>query len=206
LKAGCVVVSVEYRLAPESPYPGPVEDSYAALTWTADNADRLGIDPARIGVGGVSAGGGLAAATALMARDRGGPQLKFQLLEIPVTDTTLSQPSVEEFATGYGLTRAELSEGYGFYLPDDTQAHEPYASPLLADDLSGLPSAFVLTCECDPLRDEGEAYAARLRAAGVDATLYRAAGHIHGSTYMTRFLPSARAALAATTAALANGL
>ncbi|KAA1415956.1 alpha/beta hydrolase [Nocardioides humilatus] len=206
LKAGCVVVSVDYRLAPESPYPAAVEDAYAALRWVFDQAEMLGVDARAISIGGVSAGGGIAAATAIVARDRGGPALRFQLLEIPVTDLTLSQPSTQEFAEGFLLTRAELCEGYGFYVPDPGRRTDPYASPLLAADLKGLPPAFILTAECDPLRDEGEAYGRRLEGAGVPVRVHRASGHVHGSTYLTRFMPSARAALAATTAALAEGL
>ena len=199
---GCAVASVEYRLPPEYPYPTPPEDCYAALCWVAQNAGMLGVDASRISVGGVSAGGALAAAVTMMARDRAGPSLVFQLLEIPVTDTTLSQPSMATFATGYLLTRAELVEGYGFYLSDPAQAQEAYASPLLAKDLTGLPPAFVMTAEYDPLRDEGEAYARRLKEAGVPVRLRRYAGHLHGSIYITRWMPSARKASADACAAL----
>ena len=201
---GCVVFSVEYRLAPEFPYPTGVEDCYASYCWLARHAAELGVDPARISVGGVSAGGTMAAAVSLLARDRSGPPPLLQVLEIPATDLTMSQPSVDEFADGYVLTRASLREGYDFYTPDASRRREPYASPLLAADLSGLPPAYVLTCECDPLRDEGEAYAARLAAAGGRVSTYRAAGHVHGSTYLTRFLPSARQAVAGTCAVLAT--
>lgn len=198
----CVVASVDYRLAPDHPYPTGLEDGYAALTWLVEHATELGVDPQRITVGGFSAGGGLAAAIALLARDRGGPRLVGQALESPILDLTLSTDSMREFACGYSLTRASLVEAYGFYLGKTGRATDPYASPLLADDLTGLPPAYVLTCECDPLRDEGEAYAARLAAAGVPVESHRVRGHLHGSIYLTRLLPSARRAVARTEAAL----
>ncbi len=191
-KARCVVVSVEYRLAPEHKFPTQPEDCYAALAWTAGHAEMLGIDPRRLSIGGTSAGGSLAAAVTLMARDRGGPQLIFQLLEIPATDCTMSQPSIDLFANGYLLTRAAMQEAVRFYLADPTQATEPYASPMLAPDLSRLPPALILTAEYDPLRDEGELYGERLRAAGVPAVVRRYPGHIHGSFFATRLLPSSR--------------
>lgn len=204
--ADCQVFSVDYRLAPEHPFPTAAEDGYAALLWLAAHADELGVDLDRLSVGGISAGGGLAATLTLMVRDRGGPRICFLAVDIPALDATMSQPSIEEFAEGYRLTRKSLVEAYAFYLPDPALARHPYASPLLAEDLSGLPPAFVLTCECDPLRDEGEAYARRLREAGVAVSTYRAAGHIHSSTYLTRLLPSARRAVAATTQALRKAL
>ncbi|MFC4944108.1 alpha/beta hydrolase [Pseudonocardia sp. GCM10023141] len=202
-KVGCVVVSVDYRLAPEHPYPVPVQDCYAALRWTVASAAELGIDPSRVSIGGSSAGGSLAAATTLMARDRGGPALVFQLLEVPVTDATLSAPSMAEFAEGYLLTRADMERGVGYYLGDGARAREDYASPLLAADLTGLPPALIMTAEFDPLRDEGEAYGRRLAQSGVPVTVTRYAGHVHGSTYLTRLLPSARRFLAQGCAALA---
>jgi acetyl esterase len=190
--AHCAVASVGYRLAPEHPWPAAPDDAYAALEWLARSADELGVDAARMSIGGVSAGANIAAVTAIAARDRGGPSLVLQLLEIPVTDLTQSQPSMTAFATGYVATRAELAEGNEYYVPDPAQRADPRVSPLFAD-LAGLPPAYVLTCEYDPLRDDGEAYADRLRAAGVPTELVRARGHIHGSTYATVwYLPSAR--------------
>ncbi|HEY0238734.1 MAG TPA: alpha/beta hydrolase [Friedmanniella sp.] len=194
------VFSVEYRLAPEHPYPAGVEDCYAALLWIAGRAAELGVDLSRLSVGGVSAGGGLAAAVALLARDRSGPALVLQLLEIPMVDPSMSQPSLQTYATGFGLTRAEVAEGWRSYLGGTTP--DAYAGAFGAEDLSGLPPAAVLTAGCDPLRDEGEAYAARLRAAGVPVATYRAHGHVHSSHYLTRFLPSARRAVGWTTDAL----
>jgi acetyl esterase len=188
--AGCVVASVDYRLAPEHPFPTGAEDCYAALRWLVDNAAELNVDASRVSVGGGSAGGNLAAVVALMARDRGGPQLVFQVLEIPVTDLTLSHPSIEENAEGYMLTRAGMETAVTFYTPDPKDRTDPYASPLFAQDLSGLPPALVMTAEFDPLRDEGEAYAKRLEAAGVPTTLRRWEGQIHGSQGFDKVMPA----------------
>lgn len=188
--AGCVVASVDYRLAPEHKYPTAAEDCYAALRWVVDNAVSLGVDPHRVSIGGGSAGGNLAAVVALMARDRGGPRVVLQLLEIPVTDFTLSQPSMTD-NSGHVLTREGIEQCRSFYLADESQATEPYASPLLAPDLSGLPPALVMTAEFDPLRDEGEAYARRLEEAGVPVTLRRWDGQFHGSQNMSKLIPDA---------------
>lgn len=201
-RADCTVASVDYRLAPEFPYPTGLEDAYAALIWLAEAAGILGVDPARISVGGFSAGGGLAAALAMVSRDRHGPAILFQALESPILDLTLSTRSMAELGTGFRLTRASLAEAYGFYLDRPEQASEAYASPLLSTDLGGLAAAYIQTNEYDPLRDEGEAYGERLRAAGGSAELYRVPGHLHGSIYLTRLLPSARRAVARTSAAL----
>lgn len=191
--AQCRVLSIEYRRAPEHTWPTAADDYYAVLTWAVENADELQIEPDRVSVGGASCGGTLAAVATLMARDRGGPAVMFQLLEIPGLDMTLSQPSMRELASGYIVTAAALKQGYDYYLPPEVDRAQPYVSPLLADDLSGLPPATILTCEFDPLRDDGENYARRLRAAGVRAELIRADGHIHASTYSkSKLLPSAR--------------
>jgi acetyl esterase len=180
---GCTVVAVEYRLAPEYPYPIAVEDAYAALCWTVAHAAELGVDPTRVSMGGLSAGGGIAAAATLMARDRDGPRPVFQLLEIPVLDLTASSPSLKRYARGYLLTRAELLEAYAVYVPDAHRRREPYASPLFARDLAGLPPSMVITAQYDPLRDEGEEYARRLAAAGVPTEHVMARGHVHSSMY-----------------------
>jgi len=193
--AGCIVASVDYRLAPESKYPVAAEDSYAALLWIVANAARLGIDPRRVAVGGDSAGGNLSAAVALMARDRKGPALVYQALIYPVTNYDLDTPSYHENATGYVLTREAMRWFWRHYLAREEQGREPLASPLLAPNLTGLPPALVITAACDPLRDEGEAYAARLRDAGVLVTLTRYDGMFHGFVRMTRFLDKARAAV-----------
>jgi acetyl esterase len=193
--AQCAVVSVDYRLAPESKYPVAAEDSYAALRWVVASAARLGIDPRRVAVGGDSAGGNLATVVALMARERGGPHLVHQVLIYPVTDHDLSTPSYLENATAYVLTREGMRWFWSHYLAREADGREPHASPLRAPSLAGLPPALVITAECDPLRDEGEAYAARLRDAGVPVTLTRYAGMFHGFVRMTRILDKARTAL-----------
>jgi acetyl esterase len=179
--AGCIVVSVDYRLAPEHKFPAAAEDCYAATRWAAENAASFNGDPARLAIGGDSAGGNLAAVVALMARDRGGPPLVFQLLIYPVTDYyTPGTPSYQENAEGYFLTRDDMIWFWNHYLNDESEAKHPYASPLQAPDLSNLPPALVITAEFDPLRDEGEKYAERLREAGVPVVLKRYDGMIHG--------------------------
>jgi acetyl esterase len=188
--ADCVVASVDYRLAPESKFPAPAEDCYTALRWLVENAAALRVDPERVSVGGASAGGNLAAVAALMARDRDGPTIVCQVLEIPVTDLTMSTPSIEENGVGLVLTKTAIEQYVGFYLADPADATHPYASPLHAPDLSGLPPALVMTAEFDPLRDEGEAYARRLQDAGVPVTLRRWDGQFHGSQQMAALIPA----------------
>jgi len=200
--AGCIVASVDYRLAPEFKYPVASEDSYAALRWVVDNAARLGIDPRRVAVGGDSAGGHLAAVVALMARERGGPALVQQVLIYPVTNNAFDTASYGENATGYVLTREGMRWFWAHYLARPEQGKEAYASPLLAPSLAGLPPALVLTAEFDPLRDEGEAYAARLRDAGVPVALTRYTGVFHGFFRMTRLLDKAKGALDEVSASL----
>jgi acetyl esterase len=190
--AGCIVISVDYRLAPEYPFPTATEDSYASLCWAFEHHAEFGIDPSRISVGGASAGGNLATVVALMARDRKGPQPIFQLLELPTTDLTMSQPSIEQYGEGYLPTRKALREIHDFYLSDPQQVTHPYVSPLLAPDLSGLPPTLIMTAEFDPLRDEGEAYGQRLKEAGVPTTIKRWEGLIHTSEQMSKILPAAR--------------
>ena len=193
--ARCAVLSVDYRLAPESKYPVAAEDSYAALLWTVNNAARLGIDPRRVAVGGDSAGGNLATVVGLMARERGGPEVVHQVLIYPVTDHDLNTPSYVENATGYVLTREAMRWFWNHYLASKAQGLEPYASPLRAPSLAGLPSALVITAECDPLRDEGEAYAVRLREAGVAVAVTRYDGMFHGFVRLTGILDKAQTAL-----------
>jgi acetyl esterase len=190
--AGCVVAAVAYRLAPKNKFPTAPEDCFAALGWLVDNARALGVDARRVSVGGVSAGGNLAAVVALMVRDRGGPPLVFQVLEVPITDLTLSFPSIVENGEGYVLTKESCARYVRLYLADPAQATQPYASPYFAGDLSRLPPALVVTAEFDPVRDEGEAYARRLESAGVAVELVRMNGHIHGSMAFTKLMPSAR--------------
>jgi acetyl esterase len=206
--AGCLVASVDYRLAPENRYPTAPEDCYAALCWLVDNAERLEIDPDRLAVGGESSGGNLAAVICLMARDRSGPRPCYQWLDVPATDLTYRQSGFSEVPDGYGLDRAAIDELTSHYLSDMTKAIEPYCSPLLAEDLSELPPAWIMTAEFDQLRGDGEAYAAALNAAGVEARHLRLAGHVHASFSFTRLLASARAyqhdAIAALSAAFAR--
>ncbi len=177
--AGCLVVSVDYRLAPEARFPAAVEDSRAALEWVAANAKGLGGDPARIAVGGDSAGGNLAAVMSLLARDRGGPELAFQLLVYPAVDMEFGRPSIDENADGYVLTRDHMIWFRGHYLRSDADRSDFRASPLLATDHGGLPAALIITAEFDPLRDEGADYAKALEKAGVPVTLSNHAGQIH---------------------------
>ncbi|MBI3734721.1 MAG: alpha/beta hydrolase [Chloroflexi bacterium] len=179
-RAQCIVVSVNYRHAPEHKFPAAADDAYAATRWVAEHALGLNIDPARVAVGGSSAGGNLAAAVALMARERGAPPLAFQLLTVPVTDYAFGTESYRANADGYGLTKDGMVWFWNHYLRSEADGSNPVASPLRAADLSGLPPAFVMTAEYDPLRDEGEAYAARLRAAGVPVAHKRYEGMIHG--------------------------
>jgi acetyl esterase len=175
-----MVASVDYRLAPEHKFPAAVEDSYGATKWVADNAADLGGDPRRIAVGGDSAGGNLAAAVSLMARDRGGPDIAFQLLIYPITNQKFDTDSYKENGEGYMLTKEDMEWFRNHYLRDQHDEENPYASPLLANSLSSLPPAFVITAEFDPLRDEGEAYAARLKEFDVPVRVNRYSGTIHG--------------------------
>ena len=178
-EAGCVVASIDYRLAPEHKFPAAAEDAYAATCWVAEHAAEIGGDPARLAVGGDSAGGNLTAMVALMARDRRGPAIAHQLLIYPVTDYSFDTPSYRDNAEGYLLTRAGMEWYWGHYLASDADGDNPYASPLRARDLGGLPPALVITAEYDPLRDEGEAYAKRLREAGVPVMSTCYPGMIH---------------------------
>lgn len=178
--ATCMVASVDYRLAPEHKFPAAVEDSYSATKWIADNAADLGGIPRRIAVGGDSAGGNLAAAVSLMARDRGGPDIAFQLLIYPITNHKFDTDSYKENGEGYMLTKEDMEWFRNHYLRDQHDEENQYASPLLANSLSSLPPAFVITAEFDPLRDEGEAYAARLKEFDVPVRVNRYSGTIHG--------------------------
>ena len=178
-EARCITVSVGYRLAPETKFPGGLDDSYAAATWAAENAASFGGDPSRVAIGGASAGGNLAAAVTLLARERGGPNLVHQLLVYPVTDLAQDTASYRENAEGYGLTRSTMAWYRALYLSNETERVNPLVAPLRAADLSGLPPALVITAEYDPLRDEGEAYARRLTEAGVPTQCTRYGGMIH---------------------------
>jgi len=191
--AGCVVVAVDYRKAPEHKFPAGLNDCHAALVWLAEHAHELGIQPDLITVGGGSAGANLAAALTLKARDEGGPRIAFQLLEVPCLDLTLSLPSHRANGTGYGLTTADSTRLADYYLPSRDVIGTPYVSPLLARDLSGLPPAHIMSAEYDPLRDDGERYAQRLNDAGVPATFTLGRGHLHVTPAFTKVMASARA-------------
>jgi acetyl esterase len=188
--ADVVVVSVDYRLAPEHHQPAAFDDCYAATAWVAEHAEELDVDPARLAVGGDSAGGHLAAAVSLAARDRGGPAIAFQLLIYPVTDFAFTTPSHAENGEGYLLQRATMQWFWAHYLgatdPDKDQTVFPARAATFAD----LPPAFVATAEFDPLRDEGEAYAESLREAGNDVTAVRYDGMIHGFLWTLGATPS----------------
>jgi acetyl esterase len=193
-KLGAVFVTVEYRLAPEHPFPAGIEDCYAALSWMHREAPALGVDPERIAVGGQSAGGGLAAATALLARDRGGPPLCFQFLGIPELDHRLETTSMRTFVDTPLWHRPNAVLSWQYYLgPNHTGPVSPYASPAIATDFSGLPPAYVTTMEFDPLRDEGIMYALRMMEAGVCVELHSYPGTFHGSGMVTTAAVSRRA-------------
>ena len=193
--AGAIVVSVDYRLAPEHVYPAAFDDCYAATAWVAEHAGAIGADTGRLAVAGDSAGGNLAAAVSLAARDRGGPAIAAQLLIYPVTDFNFGTPSYTENADGYILTRASMTWFWAHYLGAQELDKDPYACPLRADSLAGLPAAYVATSEFDPLRDEGEAYAAALEQAGVPVTAKRFDGQLHGFLWMLAAIPSSAGVL-----------
>lgn len=193
--AGCVVVSVDYRLAPETKFPGPAEDCYAATVWAAENAAAINGDASRIAVGGDSAGGNLAAAVSLMAADRRGPAIAHQLLVYPVTERNYQTASYIDNAEGYMLAREAMRWYWDAYLASDADAANPYAAPMRAQSLAGQPPALVITAEFDPLRDEGEAYGRRLREAGVDAAITRYDGMIHGFFGMVGVMDQSRQAV-----------
>ena len=204
-QAGCAVLAIDYRLAPEHRFPAAVDDCYAATSWAVANAATLGCDPKRVAVGGDSAGGNLTAVVSQLARDRGGPVLRFQLLVYPATDAAYDTASYRENATGYFLEVDGMRWFYGLYLGDGDRS-DPRASPLRTRDLRGLPPALVITAEFDPLRDEGEAYAARLREAGVPVTLHRYNGMIHGFFSMGSLLDQGKQSVAEAAAALRTAL
>jgi acetyl esterase len=193
--SGCLVVSVDYRLAPEHPYPAAVEDAYAATEWVAENPTVIQADPERFAVGGDSAGGHLATVASMMARDRKGPRIDLQILIYPITDCNFNTPSYLENKEGYMLTRDLMKWFWDHFLNDRSQSNEPYASPLRAENLSNLPPALIITAGYDPLRDEGQAYGKRLQDAGVDVRLSHYPGMIHAFIRMTARLNMANQAL-----------
>ena len=178
--AGCLVVSVDYALSPEAKFPTALRQCYESLRYVKENASTFNANGAKLVVGGDSAGGNLAAAVCLMARDEGGPPVDFQLLIYPVLEPDFETDSYVQNATGFMLTREAMQCYWDYYLTGPEDSTNPYAAPLRAPDLRGLPPALVVTAEYDPLRDEGEEYAHRLKDAGVSATLTRYDGMIHG--------------------------
>ena len=204
--SGSAVLSVEYRLAPEHRYPAAADDAYSATRWAAENADELGIDPERLAVGGSSAGGNLAAVVCLMARERGGPKIALQLLHVPVMDHDFTRASYVLNAKGMGLTRAGMEWFWGHYAPDAARRDEPNASPLRAKDVGGLPAALFVVAECDPLRDEGAAYAERLRQAGVPVTYLEYTGMVHSFMGWSAVVPAGARAFVEVGAAVRKAL
>jgi acetyl esterase len=203
----CVqVLAVDYRLAPEHPFPAATEDAFAAYAWASANAERLGADAARIAVGGDSAGGNLAAVVCLLARDEGTSPPAMQLLIYPVTDTGRELPSRHTFREGFLLTRHDMAYYEDRYLPPGTGRSDPRVAVLQAADLTGLPPAYVATAGFDPLRDEGEAYALRMREAGVPVALNRHPSLVHTFINLTAICPTARAAVLEACGALRKGL
>jgi acetyl esterase len=204
--AGCVVVAVDYRLAPEHKFPAAPEDCYAATRWAEEHAAEINGDRTRLAVAGDSAGGNLAAVVALLARDRGAPPIAFQLLVYPITDLRMQTVSYTENADAPMLTRDDMIWFRGHYIRDDEDVTNPLVSPLLAEDLSGLPPALIVTAEYDPLRDEGEFYGEQLLAAGVPATVRRYDGLAHGFLSHDLIVDRAKYAKAETIVALHDAL
>jgi acetyl esterase len=204
--SGAAIFSPTYRLAPESPFPAAVEDAQAAYLWAHKLAEELGADPARIGVGGDSAGANLAAGVCIAMRDSGGPAPKMQLLIYPATEAVDPRPSRILFPDGFMLTQLDIDHCERAYLPDGAMGYEPLASVLRAPDLSGLPPAYVATAGFDPLRDEGEEYAERMRNEGNQVALRRHPRLTHLFANMTSVSPSCRAAMLEAAGAVRMGL
>jgi acetyl esterase len=201
-KVGCVVVSVDYRLAPEHTFPAAPEDCYAVTKWVAENSSEIAADPSRIAVGGESAGGNLAASVALMTKDRGGPTVLLQVLLYPMTSYDFDSASYHENAEGYSLTRTTMMWYWDQYLGSKADVTNPYAIPASSTNLKGVAPAIVLTAEFDPLRDEGEAYAKQLSAAEVNTTCTRYDGVIHGFFGMSAVVDKSKEAVNQVAAAL----
>jgi len=193
--SGCRVISVEYRLSPESKFPGPVEDALAAIDYIEKNASQLGVDANRLAVGGDSAGGDLAAVVAQIAKAKGAPKIAYQMLLFPVTQIGEETRSLREYAEGYFLERSTLDWFYAHYLPTDANKKDPRISPLAATDVAGLPPAYFMLAGFDPLHDEGLAYAEKLRAAGVPVTVADYPDMVHDFIYLQAVLPQAAEAL-----------
>jgi len=203
--SGCVVISVDYRLAPEHTFPAAADDAFAVTQYVSEHAAEFGVDPALLAVGGDSAGGNLATVVALRARDAGGPPIAFQLLVYPWVDFTDDSPSAREFAADHFLTAEAMAWFANYYLPPPIDRRQPWVSPMHAK-LDGLPPAFVLTAECDPLRDQGEAFARRLQAAGVQTSVKRYDGMFHPFFSLAGIIDGAKTAMADASAALKTAL
>lgn len=206
LEAGIAVFAVDYRLAPEARFPGAFDDVVAGLQWVAANADSIGVDASRLAVGGDSAGGNLAAAMSLWARDSNGPKLRLQLLAYPVTDAVGRAESYRRYEDGYGLNAATMEWFFDHYTPDKASRDDWRVSPLRARSLAGLPPALVVTAGYDPLRDEGRAYAARLHQEGTQADLMEFGGMLHGFLSSPMLLHGARRGTSLCAAALREAL
>ena len=206
LEAGIAVFHVDYRLAPEARFPGAFDDVVAALQWVAANGASVGIDPTRLAIGGDSAGGNLAAAVALWARDNGGPKLLMQLLAYPVTDAVARTESYRHFEDGYGLNAVTMEWFFDHYTPEKANRGDWRVSPLRAASLAGLPPALVVTAGYDPLRDEGRAYAWRLQQEGTQADLVEFGGMLHGVLSSPMLLHGARRGTTLCAAALREAL
>jgi acetyl esterase len=200
--AEAAVVFINYTPAPEARFPAQIEEAYAAMKYVSEHGDQFGLDPSRLAVVGESVGGNMAAALALMAKERGGPRILFQCLLYPVTDSNFDTPSYREFADGPWLTREAMKWFWNAYLPDEQARRNPFASPLQAslDQLKGLPKTLLITDENDVLRDEGEAYAHKLMNAEVSVTALRMAGTIHDFMLLNAIAdtPAVRAAIKGT--------
>ncbi|MCY1343552.1 Carboxylesterase NlhH [compost metagenome] len=205
-QTGAAVVSVAYRLAPEAKFPAAPQDCYRATCALVERAAELGVDVSRLALAGDSAGANLAIAVSRLAASQGGPRIAYQCLFYPVTEGRCDSASYTEFADGYFLSRAAMQWFWQQYLGDPAQVDDPLASPLRAADFAGLPPTTLLTAEFDPLRDEGEAFAARLQQAGVATRVERCAGMIHGFVSMAPFVERAGAALAGAAADLRTAL
>ena len=205
-RAGCVVISVDYRLAPEHEFPAAADDALDVTRYVASHSVEFGIDPRRLGIGGDSAGANLATVTTIRARDEGGPQIAFQLLVYPLVDFNDESPSMTEYSDGHFLTRAGLEYFAGHYLRSAADRSHPHASPLRTADLAKLPPAFIITAECDPLRDQGEAYAAKLRQSGVPAVVKRYEGMIHPFFSLAGIIEGGQTAIADAATAVRQAL
>jgi acetyl esterase len=190
--SGCIVLAAQYRLAPEAPFPAAVLDAHAVVSWVLANAESIGADPARVIAGGDSSGGNLAVAATLLARDRGEALPMHQLLMYPVLDPYLRAPSYREFSDGYLLSRATIVRDWSLYLRDDLDKANPYAAPLQTQTFRGMPPATILTAQYDPVRDDGAAYARRLRDDGVDVEYRCFEGLVHAAFQMANVSPRAR--------------